>query len=198
MPLQLSISLSKKQGLPDYGSIGASCGVVVELDSALLHQDLDKFHQHVKNAYIACSQAINDELDRQQTRDAKASDDHPKSRTASSSQHPATPQASNGNGRGNGSPNGTNGHGPSQKQLDFVNQLARQIRGLGVRRMEALCVRMFDKPLTALSSFEASALIDQLKAIKGGDLDLADVLGDPQRSREPRTNARRSLRRRGT
>ena len=35
MPLTLNVGLSRKVGLPEFSSIGASCGVAVELDSAL-------------------------------------------------------------------------------------------------------------------------------------------------------------------
>ncbi len=52
MPLQLSVGLSKKRGLPDYGSIGAACSVTVELDGSLLNQDLESFHHQVKRVKI--------------------------------------------------------------------------------------------------------------------------------------------------
>ena len=170
MPLQLSIGLSKKQGLPDYGSVGASCSVVVELDSALLHQDLDTFHRHVRNAFVACSQAVNDELARQQQPSG--------SQTANPT--PAAP--SDGNGaqaaatNGNGHRNGAKGGGASQKQLNYANQLAGQIHGLGVRRLESLADKMCGKPIAGLSSLDASGLIDTLKAIKEGRLDLDAAL----------------------
>ena len=47
-----------------------------------------------------------------------------------------------------------------------------------MRRLEVLAERMFGKPLARMTSFDASALIDQLKAIKAGDVNIDDVLGN--------------------
>ena len=179
MPLVLNAGLSKKLSLPDYGSVGATCHVTVELDGTLLQNDLETFQRHVRNAYVACSQAVNDELSRQR----------PAERTTANSGNghgngAATTQKTNGNGHGNGTPTTGNGsqptgspnHRASQKQLDFANQLARQIKGLGVRRLEELASKMFGKPLADLSSLDASSLIDTLKAIKEGRVALDDAL----------------------
>jgi nucleotidyltransferase/DNA polymerase involved in DNA repair len=60
--------------------------------------------------------------------------------------------------------------------MDFANQLARQIKGIGLRRLEELVATMFHKPIADLSSLDASALIDTLKAIKEGRVELEAAL----------------------
>lgn len=166
MPLKLNIGLSKKLGLPDYGSLGASCSVEVELDGALLQQDLDAFHGHVRNAYAACSQAVNDELARQ--RSANGNGTATSAESTRLTQSPGTGQRTNGS-------NG-NGHWATDKQLGYARQLATQIEGLGVRRLEALANKMFAKPIAELSTLDASGLINTLKEIKAGRVNLDDVL----------------------
>ena len=154
MPLKLNVGLSKKIGQPDYGSLGASCHVEVELDAALLQNDLDGFHRHVRAVFVACQQAVNDELARH------------------SSTTPGRP-TNNGNGQanGNGAPQGsTNGtaYRASEKQLNYARRLASQIPNLA--RLELLVDQMFNKSINNLTGFEASSLIDQLKAMKDGQV----------------------------
>jgi hypothetical protein len=139
----------------------------------LLHQDLDTFHRHVRNAFVACSQAVNDELARQQQPSgSQAANQTP----AASSDGNGAQAAATTNGNGNGRRSGAKGDGASQKQLNYANQLAGQIHGLGVRRLEALADKMFGKPIAGLSSLDASGLIDTLKAIKEDRLDLDAAL----------------------
>ena len=140
MPLKLNVGLAQKVGQPDYGSLGASCHVEVELDGSLLQQDLDGFHRHVRNAFIACRQAVADELDR---------------RT-----HGESKQAPNSNGHsGNGSRR-TNGRQATASQIRALFAIASRERidlpqlvreRFQVDRAEDLWLR------------DASTLIDDLK-----------------------------------
>jgi hypothetical protein len=54
MPLTLGVGLTKKTGLPNYGSVGAGCHIEVKLDGSLLQGDLKTFHRHVRNAFWSC------------------------------------------------------------------------------------------------------------------------------------------------
>src|SRR5260370_32772744 len=72
MPLKLNVGVSRKLGLPDYCSAGASCNIEVELDSGLLQHDLGAFHAEVRGAFIAARQAVDDELVRLQAQPAPA------------------------------------------------------------------------------------------------------------------------------
>ena len=62
MPMTVKVGLAKKVGQPDFGSLGASCDIELELDGSLLFHDLDGLQQKVQAAYTACRQAVNDEL----------------------------------------------------------------------------------------------------------------------------------------
>ena len=73
MPMKLNVGVSRKVGLPDYGSVGASCNLELELESSLLERDLEAFHSRIRGAYVAAHQAVHDELARLQSlADSKA------------------------------------------------------------------------------------------------------------------------------
>lgn len=170
MPLTLNVGLSKKIGQPDYGSLGASCNVEVELAHDVVFSDLESFHRHVKNAFIACRQAVNDEL----ARGGDSSHDQAGENGRSSNGNGRRSNGRSTNGYDRGESNGNDQASPgraSQKQIDYARQLAGQIRGVGVRRLDVLANRMFSKPLIDLSSLDASGLIDTLKEIKAGKID---------------------------
>ena len=175
MPLTLNVGVNKKIGLPDYGSLSASCNVAVELDQNLLRNDLADFHERVQQAFSACRQAVNYELARHQ------SGRHvPPPRSAASGNGGRAALTNGGNsprtsGRANGRQAG-NGHRATAKQLDYAEQLAQQIRGLGKRGLEQLAQKMFGNPVADLSGMDASGLIDTLKAIKAGEIDVNQAL----------------------
>jgi hypothetical protein len=172
MPLTLNVGFTRKVGEANYGSRGASVNLEIEVESGLVREP-DKLQAKIDYLF----------------RQAKASVDAQLNGSAEPQQPP--PMAANSNG-GNGVQNG-NGHAPAstngnghgngshrafEKQMNFVNQLARGIRGLGVRRLESLTGRMFGKPLSDLTSLDASSLIDTLKAIKDGTVPLDAALNN--------------------
>src|SRR5208337_5306718 len=53
MPLKLNVGVSQKVGLPNYGSVGASCNLEMELEAGLLEKDLDGFHARIRGGAIA-------------------------------------------------------------------------------------------------------------------------------------------------
>jgi hypothetical protein len=177
MAMRINVGLSKKIGLPDYGSLGASCNLEFELDYGLLQNDLEGFRQRVRGAFAACRQAVQDQLAREQ----HAAGATPGARTNGSANGKTTTPYNGvaGNGYSSGA-SGSNGHTASEKQLAYLRQLAKQVPGLGVRRLEALAQRMHGKPVAGLTTLDASGLIDTVKAIKAGQIDLEGVLeGQP-------------------
>lgn len=66
MAVKLSVGLQKKLGLPGYSSVGASCHVEFEVDSSMIESNLDGFHNKVNGAFVACQQAVDEQLARQQ------------------------------------------------------------------------------------------------------------------------------------
>ena len=168
MPLKLNVGVCRKIGQPDYGSLGATCNVELELSGSLLQDDLKAFQQQVRTAYDACRQAVSDELARHQS--AGSGTDRPRTSTQT------PPESTVGHQNGNGH----NGHGQggrqvTEKQLGYIRQLASQVKGIGPRRLDKLASNLFGNPLAKLTSFEASGLIDHLKRIKAGEIDLQAV-----------------------
>jgi hypothetical protein len=148
MSLKLTVGLAKKIGQPDYGSLGASCQLELELDQLLLEQPPDRFREQVQQAYAACSQAVHDELTRQQS--LSAGDDRAPSR--------ADHRAGYSNGHSNGHSNSPRPATPSQLRalaaiaargrIDLASEVSQQFAGA---RPEDLSIS------------QASQLIDRLK-----------------------------------
>jgi hypothetical protein len=166
MRLKTTVGLCKKVGLPEYGSLGASCHVEFELQQMLVLQDLDAFRQQVRDAFDACRQAVEEELARH-------------SRPPVTRPNHAPPSPSNGAGRPRFSDNNNHASripsGASDKQLAYTRRLASQIPEVGFNELDDLVRNLFAQPLASLTAAEASQLIDTLKAVKSGQTQLHDL-----------------------
>ena len=162
MPLTLNVGVSKKIGQPDYGSLGASCHVEVELDAGLLCGDSELLQQRVRQAYAACGQAVNDELARHQHGPTQVNST-PGSR---SNGHAGNTNGANANGgSSNGRPARRDGPRPATvSQVRALNAIAeRQQFDLAKFLADRFQVQTADQ----LSIREASDLIDELKSGTG-------------------------------
>ena len=169
MALKLNVGVSRKVGLPAYGSIGASCNLEVELDSGLLEQDLQGFHARVRRAYVAAHQAVVDELARHHALADNApavADGHSEPDAPAGTAERPTPPARNRVQWGSPTRT-TNGRGKpprrpaSEKQLKAIAAIAR---AQGADLEGLLRAEFGVETPEALSLAQASRLIDQLKA----------------------------------
>jgi len=172
--LKLNIGFTRKVGEANYSSRGASVNLEIEVESGLVREP-DKLQSKVDYLFNLAKASVDAQLNGGgQSEQATRTD---ASNVGSNAPH--------GNGNGNHATASSNGHGngngshrASEKQIGYVNQLARSIRGLGVRRLESLTGKMFGKPLADLNSLDASSLIDTLKAIKDGRVSLDAALSN--------------------
>jgi hypothetical protein len=150
MPLKLTVGLSKKVGLPNYGSLGATCGLEVEVPSSSLHSDPEALERQVRAAFAACARAVQDELNRHRP-------------------PPAVPSSD-----GHRDPDGPDDVADRREGVDGPRQ--RPATGAQVRALRVICARRdldleglvgerfdVDGP-EGLSVAEASRLIDELQA----------------------------------
>jgi hypothetical protein len=160
LALKVNLGVMRKVGQPDYGSVGASCNLELEIDTGLLDRDLDGFHARVRSAYVAVHQAVHDELARLQAPVA-ASQDPP----AAPIRHGSNGQASNGHTSGNGHTD----HQPagrSRTRKPATENQVRAIRSIASRQHADLDGLLRDRGVQRpedLSLRQASELIDTLK-----------------------------------
>jgi hypothetical protein len=164
MPLKPSVSVSRKVGQPDFGSIGATCGVELELDATLLRTDLAAFHREVRDAYVAAHQAVHDELARLHAGAQARPPEHPRNNPRPDDRAARNRPETNGRRADARRENGDrqpSARAATAKQVAALVALARRagadLDGLlrddyGVARPEDLTVR------------QASRVIDLLKA----------------------------------
>ncbi|AMV38426.1 hypothetical protein [Planctomyces sp. SH-PL62] len=72
--MKIAVGYSKKVGLPDDGSLGATCGLEVELPEPDPHAEAGAFERRARAAFAACARAVQDELDRHRVDGARGDD----------------------------------------------------------------------------------------------------------------------------
>ena len=145
MPVKVNIGLSKKVGLPDYGSLGASVHVEFELDGGYDNGSTERFQDAVRRAYAACREAVESELSAQES-DSKPQQQLPARHRYSNQSNP-----------------GTQTRGATSSQVRAIHaisnhsgiSLAAVLSEFNVARPDDLSVR------------DASTVIDQLKTLAG-------------------------------
>ena len=157
MAIKINVGVNKKIGLPDYGSAGGHCNIEIEADNSLL-ENADHFLQRVKDAYEVARQSVEEELSHHRPGNAGRSNAY---------QQRDEPTQQRQEYRGNNSGDDSR-YVVSEKQLTFIWQLCKGIKGLDKRSLEKYCDGKFGKASSQLSTREASALIEDLKAAKSG------------------------------
>jgi len=150
MGIKLNVGLSKKIGLPDYGSAGSTCNLELELDNTALDRP-EEFHRQVREAYAACRSAVEDELGNHRAKGTAAQDTRPTLAPKTEYRNSPPPERND------------NRFPVSPKQLDFIGKLSKGIRGLSAQKLDDYCQQTYGKTSTQLTSQEASRLIDSLK-----------------------------------
>ena len=159
MSIKLNVGTSKKIGLPDYGSAGSQCNLEIELDSSALDHP-EEFHRRVQEAYAACRAAVEDELANH--RGNGTQDTRPTTPPKTEYRNSPPPERNN-----------DNRFPVSPKQLSFINQLTKAVKGLTARKLDDYCQVTYGATCKQLSSKDASRLIDDLKEAKDGGKEIA-------------------------
>jgi hypothetical protein len=158
MTITINVGVNKKIGLPDYGSAGSHCNIEIEADNSIL-DDAGQFLQRVKDAYEVARLSVEEELSHHRTGNAAS---QPRS-SRQSDKEPAPRQDYRSHSQSTGS-----SYTASPKQQQFIASLLKGVKGLDWRKLDKYCGKKFGKTCSQLSSKEASALIEDLKAAKSG------------------------------
>jgi hypothetical protein len=158
MAIRVNLGVSKKIGLPNYGSAGGHCNIEIEADNTVLEKP-EEFQRRVQNAYELARQSVEDELAHHRSgTNATQSNEAPQQQQQQQQQEY----------RNNSSGNSGSGFAASPKQQQFIASLVKGVKGLDWNRLDRYCATKFGKTCSQLSSKEASALIEDLKNAKSG------------------------------
>ena len=156
MSIKVSVGVSKKVGLPDYGSAGSHCNIEIETDNSIL-DNADGFLQRVRDAYELARQSVEEELSHHRPGNATS-----QSRSVNQFEKEPAPRQEY---RSNPNPTGSS-YAASAKQTQFIAALVKGVKGLDWKKLDRYCDGKFGKTCSQLSSKEASALIEDLKNAK--------------------------------
>lgn len=62
MTIKINVGLSRKVGQPNFGSLGASCHVDIELDAQAIRDEPQRLRAKVREAFAVCKQSVDAEL----------------------------------------------------------------------------------------------------------------------------------------
>ncbi len=178
--LKVNAGLTRKIGLPAYGSAGASCTIEMELDQMIVLQDATALQARLTAIYDICRQAVERELGNYQSQTILSENQAAieNIEVAESSTQPELQDRSSTAGNGSELLRAPSSDSPlaTDRQINFAHHLARQIRSLGGQRLKELAQQIYSRPLEELTSREASQLIDLLKDMRAGNLDVGELL----------------------
>lgn len=157
MPLRLNIGLSKKVGLPDFGSLGASANLELELDSGAV-SDPDRLRQQVRYLFGLAKASVEEELSQQQ---ATLPQIPPNGRSPAASNNGS--EQSHPPANGHRHTGRTNGRAATASQVRAIKTIASRQRLNLAPRLEPFGVQAAED----LSIQQASQLIDELNAPRG-------------------------------
>jgi hypothetical protein len=171
MPMTVKVGLARKVGQPDFGSLGASCDIELELDGSLLFHNLDGLQDKVRAAYLACRQAVNDELASQRaapTPVTRGDGDSNDERQTGANGHSSTGPTSQNPERGHGIANSQvkNGSPAHRDRRAATRSQVRALHAIATRQGFILKDRLLDRfnlyRAEDLSVAQASLLIEDL------------------------------------
>lgn len=151
MLMKLNVGLSKKIGLPDFGSLGASCHAEFELEQSSLTEDPGAFRRSAREAFAECQRAVEEQLSRRSASRTNSSSGWSRS-GASGSYGPGDPTQR------------ADARAATDKQVKMIRAMAGRQR---IALVQLLRERFGISQPAELSLRDASALIDELKRTDG-------------------------------